>query len=97
DIRDRNVTGVQTCALPISLEDITDIAKTSEKNYNKVELDEVVAHGYDKNGTLKERWVIPKGYNSIDEFLESVDDVSIKSFGYDRSEERRVGKECRSR
>ncbi|MBU5465785.1 HNH endonuclease [Virgibacillus sp. MSJ-26] len=70
-----------------SLEDITDIAKTSGKNYNKVELDEVVAHGYDKNGTLKERWVIPKGYNSIDEFLESVDDVSIKSFGYDSVEE----------
>ncbi|WP_371388930.1 HNH endonuclease, partial [Bacillus pseudomycoides] len=64
-----------------------DLAKASGKDYPRVELDEVIAKGYDETGKLKERWVIPKGYNSVDEFLQTVDDVTIKEFGYDSVEE----------
>ncbi|WP_257132198.1 HNH endonuclease [Bacillus pseudomycoides] len=64
-----------------------DLAKASGKDYPRVELDEVIAKGYDEAGKLKERWVVPKGYKSVDEFLQTVDDVTIKEFGYDSVEE----------
>src|SRR5699024_11739666 len=62
-IRDRNVTGVQTCALPI--------------------FDQIRAHSWlDFRAT---RSVIPQSLSSAFELIEN------------RSEERRVGKECRCR
>ncbi|MDC2866676.1 HNH endonuclease [Bacillus sp. BP-3] len=68
-------------------DNLVHLAKASGKDYPRVELDEVIAKGYDEAGKLKERWVVPKGYNSVDEFLKTVDDVTIKEFGYDSVEE----------
>src|SRR5207249_7514765 len=68
-IRDRNVTGVQTCALPISTE-------TSGTDGMRVERDLFL----DLFGTDDQR-------EGMRAFLEK----------RSRSEERRVGKECRSR
>src|SRR5699024_12067753 len=74
-IRDRNVTGVQTCALPIFVD------------------------GRIKTSTL----------NIVIDYVQANDDTGNAYFGMDnieayegwsedlRSEERRVGKECRSR
>src|SRR5699024_11359562 len=73
-IRDRNVTGVQTCALPISCpvvpSDTAGIAPTS------------VAVGF-ATGTASPAELKPTSWSS----------VPLKV----RSEERRVGKECRAR
>src|SRR5207249_5613043 len=65
-IRDRNVTGVQTCALPISSDPDNHVAIVSGRDA----------------GTM-EKWF---GYLPITLVAE-----------HGRSEERRVGKECRSR
>src|SRR2546426_7637342 len=72
-IRDYKVTGVQTCALPISRRRLLGIAggrKTGLTGAN--------------DGERFARWEMRKS------FLESAGQVQ-------RSEERRVGKECRSR
>src|SRR5207249_5138877 len=61
-IRDRNVTGVQTCALPIS-----------------TRISDVIASGLDQYDAV----FVPGGHGPMIDLL-------------DRSEERRVGKECRS-
>src|SRR5437868_11268340 len=75
-IRDRNVTGVQTCALPIS------------------------SGGVDPDQDLR-MVVLPPPY-----MVESISSGHVDAFcvgapwnsvAVDRSEERRVGKECRSR
>src|SRR5699024_11226776 len=83
-IRDRNVTGVQTCALPISY-----ICKPLKILIMKI------AIGNDHAGTnYKEK---------IKETLEKRE-IEVKNFGTNntdsvdyRSEERRVGKECKNR
>src|SRR5699024_12093259 len=70
-IRDRNVTGVQTCALPISLTSVTSLPA--------------------KYRTISKSCIVIS-INIPPEFLTySSDGIS------GRSEERRVGKECRSR
>src|SRR5699024_11662762 len=72
-IRDRNVTGVQTCALPIYLAD----CKTDKIHKNKIK--------DQRNGNAHHiQW------NLHNEF-------SLKAEHDYRSEERRVGKECRCR
>src|SRR2546430_4420358 len=63
-IRDLTVTGVQTCALPISVEDLLSL----------VDHDQVIGH-----------------------LIRRLDVVCDNDLGDMRSEERRVGKECRSR
>src|SRR5699024_11264347 len=63
-IRDRNVTGVQTCALPIL--------------YNR----EIIGHSAGPN---KDAALVHRAFSTVKYDLP------------DRSEERRVGKECRSR
>src|SRR2546430_10064308 len=82
-IRDLTVTGVQTCALPISL---TEKRKREGRSLNLLYGAQVSARP-------------PR-------FRFSVNDPSLvtRDYGYwvenqlrDRSEERRVGKECRSR
>src|SRR5207248_6108945 len=90
-IRDRTVTGVQTCALPIYLR----IANGR--------LDQPVPVN-DTGGTLRvelnhaDPTVLPPGFrnDSGDSRILSVA-RALAAEGKDRSEERRVGKECRSR
>src|SRR5258706_9085369 len=81
-IRDWSVTGVQTCALPISKTttgdgSVWDVAFSRDGQQSQL----YVADGHDKK-----IWVLNRST------LETVG-----SFGDGRSEERRVGKECRSR
>src|SRR5438067_7972957 len=72
-IRDRNVTGVQTCALPIF----------------PPHAREVMARWNDELSVIPTRHHLPRMRWNIIRALEQV--------GILRSEERRVGKECRSR
>src|SRR3712207_8306075 len=74
-IRDIGVTGVQTCALPISVHDVVGDAITL-----------LLA----EQDLATEGLGVGKPLHHLLEHLGSADDVA-------RSEERRVGKECRSR
>src|SRR5207253_7339201 len=76
-IRDGHVTGVQTCALPISL-------STSRSRFSASFLHMMLATMRGRDGT------VPVTSRSAYSFL-SAGQISA------RSEERRVGKECRSR
>src|SRR5699024_11609760 len=85
-IRYLNVTGVQTCVLPISIFQSINLTVLSVKS------------------TCKDRWrhVLPKNLHKT--YSEHQQDwlLNLKAFIYfvkkkQRSEERRVGKECRSR
>src|SRR5699024_12035546 len=84
-IRDRNVTGVQTCALPIfkkskiSFSYLTYLNRVRQKIVDKIKY-----YGFSYLTYL----------NRVRPCL--LFNVSHLSFSY-RSEERRVGKECRSR
>ncbi|WP_231478667.1 HNH endonuclease [Virgibacillus halodenitrificans] len=51
------------------------------------EIDEVIKNNYDKNGDLINRSIVPKGYESVEDFLKVVDDTTIKEFGYESVEE----------
>src|SRR5437762_4300705 len=73
-IRDTSVTGVQTCALPIS--EVEPVAP------------EAAVHALDRPGRLPGR---EEGILGHHDACDGVDAVLA------RSEERRVGKECRSR
>src|SRR5699024_11520537 len=84
-IRDRNVTGVQTCALPICFNKLQ-----SELLPNGV----YVEYSYNrKNGYEIAESITYKNVT----YYYIVDDNSIITGLLDRSEERRVGKECRCR
>src|SRR5207248_4826631 len=76
-IRDRTVTGVQTCALPISVVDY--LAKNFSTTTPKP----------DPNGRLSRTLLQGAAAKYIA--------VDFEGPNLDRSEERRVGKECRSR
>ncbi|WP_205685860.1 hypothetical protein ACQRXC_18230 [Niallia taxi] len=41
----------------------------------------------DAKGNLVNRSIVPKGYDSVEDFLKVVDDTTIKEFGYDSIEE----------
>src|SRR5437868_9928472 len=79
-IRDRNVTGVQTCALPIS---------RVVGKHTLVLADDASAHqacpGLDAGARYRAS------------AIEHTDDHAVTRCRFERSEERRVGKECRSR
>src|SRR5699024_11998629 len=83
-IRDRNVTGVQTCALPIfnSLTSAKVSADVSELTLADIQ-------------AVNSKTVSPPGV------ADALIRLEVKVYQYipirDRSEERRVGKECRSR
>src|SRR5207249_9044524 len=84
-IRDRNVTGVQTCALPISGLEITSMA------------DIPAGTGLGSSGSfttalLKALHTHQKNLMHPRELAEQACHIELE-----RSEERRVGKECRSR
>src|SRR5699024_11932783 len=74
-IRDRNVTGVQTCALPIS----PLIFVSVETPYYKLSVSLLVQNLF--------FFLLNSSYYSF---------LLYNLFNYIRSEERRVGKECRS-
>src|SRR2546430_7545470 len=83
-IRDLTVTGVQTCALPISLSTLAGCAKTRAALLNEAR---VLAH--------------PASVDNVTTSGGKEDHVSMGMTAAlklrSRSEERRVGKECRSR
>src|SRR5688500_19715496 len=81
-IRDYKVTGVQTCALPIS----------SDKQLD-------ITHTYESQKGLVNSHLIPLVRRSLNKKTFPVTDGVIKHIihkRHRRSEERRVGKECRS-
>src|SRR2546429_2997672 len=83
-IRDVAVTGVQTCALPISLLD----GLSPEVTHVRVER---LAAGDAEHDRAEDQ-------EAVDALLgEEADRVARVERPEDRSEERRVGKECRSR
>src|SRR2546430_4708418 len=86
-IRDLTVIGVQTCALPISL----------LKAYERMRLRERAAVVFMGDGVLREpleRYAREHGLGGA-HFTGFVNQAAIPK--HYRSEERRVGKECRSR
>src|SRR5256886_7585208 len=83
-IRDLTVTGVQTCALPI----YSGGSRTqTDERVLLGELDELVLDG---------RQLLLEHFEHLDERTQLRSCVSVESLLL-RSEERRVGKECRSR
>src|SRR5699024_11770694 len=84
-IRDRNVTGVQTCALPISVQVIphitNEIKEQAYKAGKATDSDVVIT---EIGGTVGDIESLP--------FLEAIRQIKNE---VGRSEERRVGKECR--
>src|SRR2546430_5836524 len=81
-IRDLTVTGVQTCALPISLDrdDLDDAAALQDRQ-------RVVG--------IEARETVARKKRPVDLFFAVLPAAPARHRG--RSEERRVGKECRSR
>ncbi|UDW01456.1 HNH endonuclease [Bacillus cereus] len=62
-------------------------AKGTGNAVHRSEIDEVIKNNYDKDGNLINRSIVPKGYDSVEDFLKQVDDTTIKEFGYDSVEE----------
>jgi len=73
----------------LSLSTFLDIPKGTG-NVHRSEIDEVIKKDYDAKGNLVNRSIVPKGYNSVEDFLKVVDDTTIKEFGYDSVEEFKV-------
>src|SRR3712207_8756024 len=82
-IRDIGVTGVQTCALPISFADRVDQICAVNFNNAMAAQEEIEAEGESRGGS--------------DVAIETAIELSWGRWQRQRSEERRVGKECRSR
>src|SRR5207249_8483012 len=89
-IRDRNVTGVQTCALPISRPMIPRANTASRKLIRDWREDRGPAETF-QNSYPRLRFAIHPGHRPAHSRIAGL-------FGdcFVRSEERRVGKECRS-
>src|SRR2546423_2878824 len=83
-IRDKLVTGVQTCALPIS-DDPTDPAPAT-----------TFAH-LDAYVYLERKIAVKAIFPAVDPLASTSRILTPAVVGEERSEERRVGKECRSR
>src|SRR2546430_13406486 len=84
-IRDLTVTGVQTCALPIFPDELLHPTGVFKERLSQSTLYAKMLTVSDKEARAVYQWLVDKG-------------MKFK-FGKDeaRSEERRVGKECRSR
>src|SRR5690606_40059702 len=97
-IRDFHVTGVQTCALPISLEkliQLIDATPAIKRNLDLIEsnTDRLIT----LSGLLLDfRKVESHGFK-LDFKRVSISALLLETFHGFRSEERRVGKWCRSR
>src|SRR5699024_11901263 len=91
-IRDRNVTGVQTCALPIYYMD-----EQGRNRMAAVDPREII---YITDNTLNDEPTAAIRYFEIKDVVDDNKKIySIEVYTKDsilRSEERRVGKECRS-
>src|SRR5205085_4982039 len=86
-IRDLTVTGVQTCALPIFLDAI--------EQYYGFPLDKIDSFKLLRNNCPEQD---PFNFDGFDRLLRSCPHIHTLEFHHcPRSEERRVGKECRSR
>src|SRR5699024_11712834 len=81
-IRDRNVTGVQTCALPICYF-VEPTVFTNVDESMSIAKEEIF-------GPV----IVAMPYDDLDEIIERANN---SNFGLARSEERRVGKECSAR
>src|SRR2546429_6302394 len=81
-IRDVAVTGVQTCALPICPSRIPDFRRALGD----------MSPGLSLSTGVRSTWVERSAGERPNRIPESIETVAAK-----RSEERRVGKECRSR
>src|SRR3989440_4366886 len=84
-IRDLIVTGVQTCALPISADNVAAVMNASRKN---------LIAGIILNFDDSER---SHSQGILQAFRSKYPGMTFLILGTNRSEERRVGKECRSR
>src|SRR5260370_25806177 len=82
-IRDSSVTGVQTCALPIS----------ARSSCSAIEPDEDLRTRHVDGNALRRRRLFRRRAWK----LEIAGELELQRRGRLRSEERRVGKECRSR
>ena len=72
----------------LKIEDVNGIGKSKGTgNVHRSDIDEVIKNDYDINGNLINRSIVPKGYESVEDFLKVVDDTTIKEFGYDSVEE----------
>src|SRR5207248_7146226 len=92
-IRDRTVTGVQTCALPISVQALPELQRTQDKSPRAL------------RARRGEGWYTEMGTYAITAFTTenaTTPPADLVAFFHtmeeslSRSEERRVGKECRS-
>src|SRR5699024_11670466 len=85
-IRDRNVTGVQTCALPISAIEVADEVGLEAMTMKRV------AERLSAGAMSLYRHVADK-----DELIAAMVEQVTEEYTYPRSEERRVGKEGTTR
>src|SRR5690606_40951323 len=96
-IRDFHVTGVQTCALPIS--DFMAIGSSSTAKLNSIAFHPHVEYNVEKDTIYRLHVDIPK--MKAQDFITSLPTGLFTNFegmvAEGRSEERRVGKECRYR
>src|SRR5690606_40275490 len=95
-IRDFHVTGVQTCALPISRD------KYLRQLAGEILTEEPAPEGY-SNGFMERGKLLEEDARSLFAFMRDVEPEVVgflrngrKGASPDRSEERRVGKECRA-
>src|SRR5699024_12205978 len=89
-IRDRNVTGVQTCALPISIDKISPIGTIQ---INELALLSIQTLGKGRCAGVAADWLDPKCIATLN------DDHTLEWLhaNQNRSEERRVGKKGSTR
>src|SRR5690606_40878460 len=90
-IRDFHVTGVQTCALPISVDWEESFNEKSNKPYGVSVFYNELQHLF-KNNEIRTVYHMPESYLWANSEFGNGDHIAKG-----RSEERRVGKECRSR
>ncbi|MBM6647947.1 HNH endonuclease [Bacillus sp. RIT 809] len=81
------VAGKFSKASTAAKDDAYQLAKGTGNAVHRSEIDEVIKNNYDKDGNLINRSIVPKGYDSVEDFLKQVDDTTIKEFGYDSVEE----------
>ncbi|PEJ74157.1 HNH endonuclease [Bacillus wiedmannii] len=81
------VAGKFSKASTAAKDDAYQLAKGTGNPVHRSEIDEVIKNNYDKDGNLINRSIVPKGYDSVEDFLKQVDDTTIKEFGYDSVDE----------